>query len=166
MFTVLFEPASKVLASEIVTPTIPPNEVVNAADITTEHTVVWPVKSPSITQGYRLGHYGVDIQDKANLSIYPVDDGVITGIEDSRFGYGKHVYIDHGDGRSSLYAHLSSINVVVGQQVNRDTIIGIMGKTGWASGIHLHLEIYQNGKALNPVTLLPTLSQTIASVQK
>ena len=62
--------------------------------------------------------------------------------------------IDHGNKLSSLYAHLSKIEVEEGQEVTMDTEIGRMGATGRAFGDHLHLEVYDHGKAVNPLTIL------------
>lgn len=123
--------------------------------IKTETTLSWPVKSPRITQGYRVGHWGIDVQDDTDSSIYPADEGWVSEVNYWNYGYGSHVYVQHPNGRSSLYAHLSSINVVVGQEVTRETVLGKMGRTGWASGVHLHFEVFQDGIALNPLTSLP-----------
>jgi murein DD-endopeptidase MepM/ murein hydrolase activator NlpD len=131
-----------------------PEPVVAAMDVKTETTLAWPVSGPSITQGYRYGHPGIDIQGAP--PIFPVDNGTITDVIFAKWGYGNHVYVQHANGRQSLYAHLSKVNVVKGQEVTRDTILGIMGRTGFATGIHLHLEIYQDGKTMNPLSILPT----------
>lgn len=135
-------------------PTVTPDPVVAAPEVKTQTTVAWPVAGPSITQGYHYGHPGIDIQGAP--PIFPVDNGVVSDVIISSWGYGKHVIVTHPNGRSSLYGHMSKINVVKGQEVTRDTILGIMGRTGWATGIHLHLEIYQDGKPVNPLSVLPT----------
>ena len=70
------------------------------------------------------------------------------------YGYGNRVVVDHGNGYTSLYAHLSNIYVSVGQTVSRGQLIGQMGSTGRSTGIHLHLEIHYKGAALNPLVIL------------
>jgi murein DD-endopeptidase MepM/ murein hydrolase activator NlpD len=63
---------------------------------------------------------------------------------------GNHVIVDHGNGVTSVYAHLHSISVQVGQDVTLDTTLGLEGSTGASTGTHLHFEIRVNGQAANP----------------
>lgn len=86
-------------------------------------------------------HIGVDIvgEDKQVLAIA---DGIVIGINDHGKAYGNHVLIRHDDNMVSLYAHLASVNVIVGQKVKMGTKIGVMGSTGNATGAHLHLELH------------------------
>lgn len=135
-------------------PTVTPEPVIVADTVKTETTLAWPITNPHLTQGYHAGHPGIDIQGAP--PIFPIDSGTVSTVLSDKWGYGNHVIIQHVNGRSSLYAHMSKINVVQGQEVTRDTILGVMGRTGWATGIHLHLEIYQDGKSLNPLSVLPT----------
>lgn len=102
---------------------------------------VWPT-SGRITQGYAFYHKGIDIANKAGGAILAADSGtvVVAGWPDN-YGYGNRVVIDHGNGYTTLYGHLSRIRVVVGQTVNRGDIIGDMGSTGRSTGVHLHFEV-------------------------
>ena len=79
---------------------------------------------------------------------------VEAGYEDD--GYGNTILIDHGHGLTTRYAHLSKINVSVGQTVTTDTTIGLVGITGHTTGPHLHFEVRQDGVAQNPLNYIPT----------
>jgi murein DD-endopeptidase MepM/ murein hydrolase activator NlpD len=122
--------------------------------IETKAGVDYPVKTTRITQNYGLFHPGIDFDGVTGDPIYPITVGRVDKIEYSKFGYGSHIYIDHGNGTKSLYAHLSKIYVSEGDIVSTDTVLGAMGATGRAFGDHLHLEVYENEKRINPLTLL------------
>ncbi len=70
-------------------------------------------------------------------------------------GYGRCVVINHGDGLATRYAHLSRIDVSLGEQVNRGEVIGNIGESGNADGPHLHFEVIINGNVQNPMNYLP-----------
>jgi murein DD-endopeptidase MepM/ murein hydrolase activator NlpD len=70
-------------------------------------------------------------------------------------GYGTMVVIDHGNGYRTLYAHLSRLNVSVGQTVEQGEVIGAVGTTGIVTGPHLHFEVYRGGVPINPLSVLP-----------
>ena len=115
---------------------------------------IWPV-SGSISQRYVWYHRGLDIANKAQPPILAADSGkvVVAGWPDS-FGYGNRVMIDHGNGLTTLYAHMSTIGVNVGQTVNRGDTIGNVGSTGRSTGPHLHFEIRRGGEPLDPLQFL------------
>ena len=69
-------------------------------------------------------------------------------------GFGKHVEIDHGHHIVSIYGHLDTIAVTVGQEVDLGTIIGTRGNTGWSTGPHLHFQINVFGIPVNPRVFL------------
>ncbi len=75
---------------------------------------------------------------------------MVKKIESRRWGYGKHIIIDHGHGYETLYGHLSEFKVKVGQKVKRGQIIALVGNTGKSTAPHLHYEVHQNGEAVNP----------------
>lgn len=115
---------------------------------------VWPA-SGSLTQYFRWYHPAIDIANNAAPDILAADAGtvVIAGWPDAA-GYGNRILIDHGNGYTTLYAHLSKIYVSLGQTVNKGAAIGRMGSTGRSTGIHLHFEIRLNGAALDPLGFL------------
>ena len=86
--------------------------------------------------------------------IFAAADGVVTFVGYERKGYGRYVKIDHGLGRTTLYAHMSRItkNLRAGQKVERGDVIGYVGRTGLATGPHLHYELMFDGVQINPRT--------------
>jgi murein DD-endopeptidase MepM/ murein hydrolase activator NlpD len=121
---------------------------------------IWPTIQHSIT-GYRwspeTNHNAIDIGGKSGDAIVAADNGIIVYAGWSNVGYGNLVIIDHGNGFTSLYAHLleGSIMVECGQSIWQTNVIGGMGSTGNSSGTHLHFEIRYNGNPVNPTDYLP-----------
>lgn len=102
---------------------------------------------------YQYTHTGIDISDRQPAGTTPVKPfrpGKVVETIRSMQGLGNHVIVDHGNGVTSVYAHLNSISVDIGQEVNLTTTLGFVGTTGASTGPHLHLEIRVNGKAANP----------------
>ncbi|WP_166786768.1 peptidoglycan DD-metalloendopeptidase family protein [Jeotgalibacillus salarius] len=120
-------------------------------------SLVWPADGGYISshQGPRWGdhHKGIDIASPDSLTIGNVDHGVVVsaGFEGD---YGNKVVIDHNNGMRTIYAHLSEIHVQPGQTVAKGESLGLMGTTGFSTGIHLHFEIYVNGDLKNPMDYL------------
>ena len=106
-----------------------------------------------------IRHNGIDIAARKGTRIYAADSGKIlfAGQKKHYRGYGKIIIIDHGkrkaDGRSvvTFYAHASRIMVKTGQPVKKGDEIGLVGDTGYATGPHLHFEVRENGKPVNPL---------------
>lgn len=115
---------------------------------------IWPAGG-QITQYFAWYHPGVDIANRNAPGIAATDGGtvVVAGWPDNQ-GYGNRVILDHGNGYTSMYAHLSNIYVSVGETVSRGQLIGQMGSTGRSTGTHLHLEIHYKGVPLNPLAIL------------
>lgn len=126
-----------------------------AVVLPTERAIRYPVEEVKITQDYKLFHSGIDLDGATGDSVYPVMKGKVEAVDFSKYAYGNAVYINHGSGIASLYAHLSKIVVKTDDEVTTNTKIGEMGATGRASGDHLHLEIRKNGVPINPLTILP-----------
>ncbi len=115
----------------------------------------WPTVGGYISskKGQRWGraHKGIDIARPSNRSILSVDNGTVVSAGFNSGGYGNRIIINHNNGFKSVYAHLASINVKVGQTVKKGQKIGVMGSTGHSTGVHLHFELYKNGALLNPL---------------
>lgn len=131
------------------------NSVSTPIVLNTESGIKFPVKEIKITQGYRFYHPGIDLDGNTGDFIYPIMAGVVEKVVHSKFGYGKSIIVAHGGNIKSLYAHLSKIKVSEGKEVTKETELGEMGATGKAFGDHLHLEIHENGKPINPLIILP-----------
>jgi len=102
----------------------------------------------------RNPHSGMDIAAPQGRKIKATEAGRVIYVGDLFFS-GKVVYLDHGNGLISLYAHLSKIHVKEGQQVKRGEVIARVGKTGRVTGAHLHWTVYLNGNAVDPALFLP-----------
>lgn len=116
-------------------------------------TFIWPT-SGNITQYPIWYHNALDIANSSAPPIIAADSGTVTSAGCVRYGYGCSITIDHGNGYSSLYAHLSQMYVSVGQGVGKGESIGQMGSTGRSTGTHLHFEIRSGGRILNPLEFL------------
>jgi murein DD-endopeptidase MepM/ murein hydrolase activator NlpD len=123
-------------------------------NLVTKPGVVVPVENYVITQRFWLLHSGLDMSVPLGTPVKPIMKGRVKQAERNWFGYGNMVVVEHGKDFESLYGHLSKINVQVGDEVNTETIIGLSGSTGHSTGPHLHLEIHQDGKAINPAPIL------------
>lgn len=116
--------------------------------------LIWP-SSGYISQYFAYYHKAIDIVNYSSPPVVAADAGkVVTAGYIDRSGYGNRVVIDHGNGFTTLYAHLSQSSVASGQYVSKGQKIGTMGSTGRSTAIHLHLEVRKNGVALNPLSFL------------
>ncbi len=127
-----------------------------------EGRFAWPV-SGRMTSGFgyrihpifgsRRFHSGIDIAARHGTPIVAAAGGQV--VQSGYFGgYGYSIMVYHGGGYATWYAHLSSFNVSVGQNVERGQVIGYVGSTGWATGAHLHFEVRINGSPHNPLDYL------------
>ncbi|MEG2857568.1 MAG: M23 family metallopeptidase, partial [Clostridia bacterium] len=94
-------------------------------------------------------HTGVDIGAPMGAEIVAANSGTVIVAGFSSRGYGNYVVINHGGGKSTLYAHQSSLAVSRGDHVNRGQTIGYVGTTGYSTGPHLHYEFWVNNQAVN-----------------
>ena len=99
----------------------------------------------------------LDITSPVGTPIVAAQNGTVTKISVGSWdgGYGTNVYVDNGAGMGSHYAHMSGVNVSIGQQVTAGrTVIDCVGLTGRTTGAHLHLEILRGGSLVNPMSYL------------
>lgn len=121
-------------------------------------TLRWPVNSVRITQHFspdkNKKHQGIDLGGRRGTAIFAAHDGMVVYAGKDFKGYGKMVLIEYNGEWASLYAHLDRIAVKEGQYVEKGQTIGQMGRTGRASGVHLHFELIRNKQTIDPVPLL------------
>ena len=156
------------------TPTPSPQPVVNPVKL--EHDVLdnvdkeciylFPVPNSSeITQEYSAEHKAIDIAASSGSPVYAAEDGTVSYVQiwdgsydtTGMMSYGHMVEIRHADGNTTLYAHLSEINVQQGEKVVRGQRIGRVGSTGNATGPHLHFEVITSEGKVDPADYLWTM---------
>ena len=131
-------------------------------------TFLWPVPDCTLITsrfGYRIHpilkyerfHAGVDIGAKSGDTIVAADGGTVAVAEYSD-SYGNYVLINHGNGYTTLYAHMCSITVEAGQTVEQGETLGYVGSTGWSTGPHCHFEIRYNEEKTDPEAYFTGLS--------
>ena len=135
----------------------------------------WPLPGSCLTLtsafGYRIhpisgqahSHTGIDVSASGGTPIYAAKGGQVILSEYGsgvNWSYGNFVVIDHGDGTTTLYAHMSSRAVSEGQMVTQGQTIGYVGNTGNSKGNHLHLEVRVNGQRVDPEGCFPGLSNS------
>jgi len=101
--------------------------------------------------GGRRMHSGIDLAGPIGIKIYATGGGTVVSAENSSHGYGKEVLIEHGFGYFTRYAHLQKIAVKKGEKVSRGQYIGALGNSGRSTGPHLHYEIIQGQRSVNPM---------------
>jgi murein DD-endopeptidase MepM/ murein hydrolase activator NlpD len=133
-----------------------------------------PIKSGYISSGFgvrtdpftgrRAFHKGVDFAGRKGSNVLAVASGVVT-YAGPRFGYGRMVEINHGNGYVTRYAHNANLTVSVGDKVKRGEVIAHMGSTGRATGPNLHFEVLHNGRAVNPLTYIKSTAAKTAAAK-
>lgn len=131
---------------------------------TSADAVRWPLRGKVTTEfgergwPYNPTHTGIDISDgtrPGTSAIRPFKPGTVVVVKSGTTGLGNYVTVDHGNGLTSVYAHLHTMAVTAGQHVGFDTVLGTEGTTGLSTGTHLHFEIRINGQAANPRQFIP-----------
>jgi murein DD-endopeptidase MepM/ murein hydrolase activator NlpD len=135
----------------------------------TQYRFIWPEPQAQISQPFgpstywfepsygRYPHFhtGIDMVEPFGSPVYAADDGVVALVGSSSSGYGNYVVIAHSGGLDTLYGHLSTALVKVGQTVTQGTPVGLEGSTGNSTGAHLHFELRINQVPVNPAPYLP-----------
>lgn len=115
---------------------------------------IYPVKDPHLTQGYGKTsfakkayasgfHNGLDFGDSTGTPLYAAADGTVVGVgNNGKYAYGKWIAIDHDNGLTTLYGHLSAQSVSKGKKVKQGEKIGLMGSTGYSTGSHVHFTVF------------------------
>src|SRR3546814_421307 len=104
---------------------------------------------------------GIDIPGPVGTPIYATADGIVSR-SGRAGGYGNLIEINHGDGISTRYGHMSKLIVEPNQRVRRGQVIGLMGSTGRSTGSHLHYEVRIDGEAVNPVPFVKSGDYVLA----
>ncbi len=124
-------------------------------------TFSWPVRKGKLTQAFKYKghrHDGVDISGPKGTPIYAAAAGTVIYAGQDFSGYGNLIIIEHGSEKwATFYAHLDGFKVRQGQRVSKGLPIGLMGRTGRATGVHLHFEVRYNLKPIDP---MPLINQT------
>lgn len=135
---------------------------------------LWPVEGritsgfgermdPFSSSGEGAFHRGVDISSPYGTRVIAPADGVVV-FADIMNGYGRAIMVDHGQGITTLYGHLSGFGVIQGQVIHRGDTLGYVGVTGRSTGPHLHYEVRIFNTPVNPYKYLRfTVTQQIAS---
>ncbi|WP_246843773.1 peptidoglycan DD-metalloendopeptidase family protein [Leptospira biflexa] len=113
----------------------------------------------------RVYHSGLDLAAKVGAPVLSAADGevVFTG---RNGGYGNSVTIQHKNGYKTVYAHCSQILVEVGETVKMGRVVALVGRTGTATGAHLHFEVFRNGKIMNPESALGMTEKHVTKLPK
>lgn len=135
-----------------------------AGPLTRLMAFVEPVKGHAINSAYGLRrlaseararrHKGVDIAAPIGTSVFASAEGEVLRTGYDAGGYGRFIEVRHPNGMSTLYAHLSRVDVHTGEAVTADERIGLVGTTGRSTGPHLHFEVRRGGEQVNPVSIL------------
>ena len=135
----------------------------------TKYRFIWPEPQAQISQpfgpsscgceppygGYPHFHTGIDLVEPFGSPVFAADDGVVALVGSSSSGYGYYVVIAHSGGLDTLYGHLSTGLVKIGQSVVQGQPIGLEGSTGNSTGAHLHFELRINQRPVDPAPYLP-----------
>ncbi len=147
----------------------PVGPIAASAGHSTKYRFIWPEPQAQISQGfgpstywfepaygqYPHFHTGIDMVEPFGSPVYAADDGVVALVGSSSSGYGNYVVIAHSGGLDTLYGHLSTAVVTVGQVVTQGQPVGLEGSTGNSTGAHLHFELRINQKPVDPTPYLP-----------
>jgi len=144
-------------------------QIPTSAGHSTKYRFIWPEPNSQISQpfgpstywfeppygSYPHFHTGIDLVAPFGSPVFAADDGVVALVGATSTGYGNYVVIAHAGGFDTLYGHLSTALVSVGQVVTQRTPVGLEGSTGNSTGPHLHFELRVNQRPVDPTPYLP-----------
>ncbi len=144
-------------------------QIATSAGHSTQYRFIWPEPQAQISQpfgpstywfeppygAYPHFHTGIDLVEPFGSPVFAADDGIVALVGASSTGYGNYVVIAHAGGLDTLYGHLSTSLVHVGQQVTQGTVVGLEGSSGNSTGAHLHFELRINQRPVDPTPYLP-----------
>jgi len=144
-------------------------QIPTSAGHSTRYRFIWPEPQAQISQGfgpstfwfepaygqYPHFHTGLDLVEPFGSPVYAADDGVVALVGSSSGGYGNYVVIAHSGGLDTLYGHLSTALVKVGQAVTQGQPVGLEGSSGNSTGAHVHFELRINQRPVDPTPYLP-----------
>ena len=139
-------------------------QIPTSAGHSTRYRFIWPEPKAKISQGFgpthvlvraairRYPHFhtGIDLVEPFGSPVFAADDGVVALVGSTSTGYGNYVVIAHAGGFDTLYGHLSTALVKVGQPVTQGTVVGLEGSSGSSTGPHLHFELRVNQRPVDP----------------
>jgi len=118
-----------------------------------------PLKKATLTQKYKpykkKPHLGIDLRATRGTPVLSIERGRVVYAGRQFTGYGKVIMIEHDSSWTSLYAHLNSVEVSLGQKIQKGQKIGTVGNTGRSTGTHLHLELFYKKRNINPLKHIP-----------
>ena len=144
-------------------------QILASAGHSTRYRFIWPEPKAQMSQpfgpshlaleppyaGYPHFHTGIDLVEPFGSPVFAADDGVVALVGSSSQGYGRYVVIAHSGGLDTLYGHMSTAVVKVGQVVVQGQTIGLEGSTGNSTGPHLHFELRIKQQPIDPTPYLP-----------
>ena len=144
-------------------------QIPTSAGHSTRYRFIWPEPQAHISQpfgpssfwfeppygGYPHFHTGIDLVEPFGSPVYAADDGVVALVGSSSSGYGNFVVIAHSGGLDTLYGHLSTALVKLGDRVTQGQPVGLEGSSGNSTGAHLHFELRINQRPVDPAPYLP-----------
>ena len=147
----------------------PVGQIPASAGHSTKYRFIWPEPQATISQpfgpstywfepaygSYPHFHTGIDLVEPFGSPVYAADDGIVALVGSSSSGYGNYVVIAHSGGLDTLYGHLSTAVVKVGDRVSQGQPVGLEGSSGNSTGAHLHFELRINQKPVDPSPYLP-----------
>lgn len=131
-----------------------------------EFNLAWPVRHVRINQHYapprNRRHQGIDLGGGRGTPILAAHEGIVVYTGNKFSGYGKMVLIEFDSRWATLYAHLDDIDVREGQRIYQGDQIGKMGRTGRATGVHLHFEVMRNKVPVDPLRYLMPIDNIVS----